>query len=648
MSPSARVVLTVAAALGAGLTALPAAAGGRTITADPFPKKPSLDGVLREWAGTMTSFGEVISGAPRDGDPRAAGYVGYDDRALYVAAKIVDAQLTRTAAAGDSDDRVTLLLAFPKVAGGHQPYSVEIYPGDPGKLAGVVKLGGTAVAGARVVEAPEKGGYTLEAEIPWSAFREAGSTRVGLRAALRYTDVDGGSATAVIGTATGKAAAELPPLLLEAEAGLDATLLREKGLAWPPRLEAYGNVAGDAGVERVAQLGGYLTITGHRFRGGKQFYFAELGVPEPESVRRLELVDFDGDGRGEIVIVKRLGTSSAYREALVVLRLGDSEVPAPLFAHELSIVTPGGKVVNELRFPAKGKLRGIEIAQGEASGFEPDSYAEPKPGDMPSALLPWESVGARTWQWDGKAMAKVGETPHEPRAGQRTRKAAREEEGPPPPPPPRPPTADELLDRVYALYRKERGVGESRPRFDFVTDVAGGAEPERVLVHQRDIVVFGKGFRGGTSYSFITVGVADARDVLDATARDLTGDGKAEILVRGVLHAKSSKELGEKVVDRHALFVYRVADDGVRRVFAAETGRALEGQRILGAVAWLRAGGGKVRIELRPGRALGWTERTYPFPVDTAPAGGLEPLLLPWATGARRRYAWDGSAFTLE
>ncbi|MCC6214184.1 MAG: hypothetical protein IT376_04910 [Polyangiaceae bacterium] len=636
------------AALAAGLVAAPAVAGGRTITADPFPKKPSLDGVLREWSGSMTSFGEVLSGAPREGDPRAAAYVGYDERAVYVGAKIVDARLTRTAAAGEADDRITLHLAFPKVSGGYQGYSVDIFPGDPGKLAGVVKLGGAPIAGAKVVEAPEKGGYTVEAEIPWAAFREAATTRVGLRAALRYTDVDAGGVTAVVATASGKAVAELPPLLLEAEAGLDATLLRDKGLAWPPRLEVYGNVAGDAAVERVAQLGGYLTITGHRFRGGKQFYFAELGVPEPESVRRLELVDFDGDGRGEIVIVKRLGTATAYREALVALRLGDGDVPAPLFAHELSIVTPEGRVVNELRFPSQGKLRAIEIAQGEASGFEPDAYAEPKPGDMPSALLPWESVGSRTWRWDGKAMAKVSETPHEPRATGRPKRRPPAEEGPPPPPPPRPPTADELLDRVYALYRKERGVGESRPRFDFVTDVAGGSETERVLVHQRDIVVFGKGFRAGTSYAFITVGVADPRDVLDATARDLTGDGKAEILVRGVLHAKSSKELGEKVVDRHALFVYRVAEDGVRRVFAAETSRAFEGQRILGAVAWQRAGGGKVRIELRPGRALGWTERTYPFPIDTAPAGGLEPLLVPWGGVERRVYAWDGAAFTAQ
>src|SRR5690606_5196374 len=126
--------------------------------------------------------------------------------------------------------------------------------------------------------------------------------------------------------------------------------------------------------------------------------------------------------------------------------------------------------------------------------------------------------------------------------------------------------------------------GTKAPRFDFVTDVAGDSQMERVLVHDHDVVVFGKGYRGGTSFAFITVGVASAKDVLDVTSRDLTGDGKAEIVVRGVLNAKASKELGGDTVTRHALFVYGVTNEGVQRVFAAETGRTLGENSILGAV----------------------------------------------------------------
>ncbi|MGC4087004.1 MAG: hypothetical protein QM756_03705 [Polyangiaceae bacterium] len=83
------------------------------------------------------------------------------------------------------------------------------------------------------------------------------------------------------------------------------------------------------------------------------------------------------------------------------------------------------------------------------------------------------------------------------------------------------------------------------------------------------------------------------------------------------------------------------------RVFAAETGRSLGKNQVLGAVAFEPGGKGGVRIELRPGRALGWTESSYPFPQDTTTAGGLEPLLLPW-TGGKRSYRFNGSAFTRE
>jgi hypothetical protein len=168
------------------------------------------------------------------------------------------------------------------------------------------------------------------------------------------------------------------------------------------------------------------------------------------------------------------------------------------------------------------------------------------------------------------------------------------------------------------------------------------------LIHDRDLVVFGKGFRSGTSYAFITIGVGEGKDIVDATARDLTGDGKAEIIVRGVLHAKASKALGGDTVDRYALFVYGVAGDALVRVFAAETGRAVEKDRILGSVQFAPGEKGSTRIELRPGRAVGWTEKSYPFPEDTTAAGGLEPLILPWSSGSARKYRFDGKTYVAE
>jgi hypothetical protein len=617
-------------------------------------RKMRIDGVLREWPGRMTSLGDTLRGKATDNDPRVAGQIGYDDASLYVALRVFDDKLVRTRRAGDGEDHAVLLLAFPK-GRGFRTYQVALYPGDPGKLGGVVKLGGRAVGGAKIVEAPEEGGYTLEVQIPWKAFSEAATTRVGLRAALRYVDADApGTVRATVGTSRGGGGRALPALPLEAEQGLDAALLRQNNLPDKPLAQAYGNVWGDRMLERVAVYGTYLTIVGPNYRGGKQFYYSELGVSSAKLFRKLELRDLDGDRLDEVVVRKRIGASDAYREILDVLKVGENGQPFSTFSHEVGIKTKDGLIENDVDFVRRGKAYAIRVAQGKAEGFEPDTYAESQPNNMPSALLPWESTKSRTFAAAGKGFEKIDEETWTPKAGApaarggtkpRARRAAADE-GPPAPPPPRPPTADEMLDRLYALYRKERNVGKTRPRFDFVTDVAGDSRPERVLIHGKDIVAFGKGFREGASYAFITVGVAEPKHILDATARDLTGDGKAEVLVRGVLRAKASKELGGDIVERHALFVYQVGDEGIRRIFAAETGRALGENSVLGAVAFERSGRG-LSIELRPARAIGWTERDYPFPPDSTTAGGLEPLLLPWS-GGKRRYRWNGQSYVLD
>ncbi len=642
------------------LLALPALAGGRMITAEPMEgEQVRIDGDLREWPNKMSELGDTLSGSG-GGDPRAAVTVGYDEANLYVVLKIIDKHIVRTAAAGPNEDHATLLIAFPH-GRDFNTYELELYPGNPGKVAGVVKLKGVPVSGAKIVEAPSEGGLHVEAQIPWSAFADAAKVRVGLRAAVTYTDADSSSSiSGIIGTAQGRAGRALPPLLLESEEGLESQLLRPKNIVNASR-EAYGNVSGDGMYERVAVFGDSLAIVGPHYRGGKEFYFADLGVKDASMVTHLELVDFDGDGKAEIVVQKRIGTPDKYREIVTVTKVGTDDTPFQAFAQEVGIKTVDGKIENRVSF----KDGAIEVSQGESEGFEPATYAEVTPSDMGSALLPWETVGSRTFKWTGKGFEQSAETPFTPsplrasrsESGSTRRVAPKGKKGrksgarvksdePPAPPAPRAPTSDELLDRVYALYRKDRNA-TGKPSFDFVTDVAGDRGPERVLVHGKDLVVFGKGFRNGLSYAFITIGASDPKDIVDVTARDLTGDGKAEIIVRAVLHAKASKALGGDIVERRALMIYGVKDDTIVRVFAAETSRAVGDKVVLGAVAFEPVKRG-MDIELRPARALGWTEQSYPFPADTTAAGGLEPLLLPWGDAGKRSYHWNGSAYVMQ
>ncbi|HVJ20388.1 MAG TPA: hypothetical protein VM686_33465, partial [Polyangiaceae bacterium] len=610
-------------------------AAGKPLVVEPMDGvKIRIDGDLREWPNKMTELGQTLQGSA-GGDPKAKAVVGYDEKNLYVVVTVTDNKLAQ-------GDHATLHLAFPK-GRDSVTYDVDLHPGIPGKSPGAVKVKGGPAAGAKLVEAPTDKGWEFEAQIPWSIFPEAQRTRVGLRASVSLSDSDGGGVKTVIGTASETSGRRMPPLMLSFEAGL-------QNLGGSPSREIFGNVNGEGMIEKVAIYGKYLTITGPRFRGGKEFYYGELGVDRADKVTKLDLHDFDGDGIEEIVVQKRIGSSDEYRELLEVMKVGKDDTPFATFTHEVGIKNKDGLIENKVKISGST----IEIAQGEAEGFEPDTYDLPLPGGgVESALLPWDSIGSRSYKYQGSGFQKEGEKNWEPKtkkgggASAAKKKRASASNEPPPPPPPRPPTADELLDRVYALYRKDRGVGGGKPRFDFVTDVAGDTGPERVLIHDRDIVVFGKGFRQGQSYAFITVGVPESKDILDATARDLTGDGKAEIIVRGVLHAKASKELGGDTVDRHALFVYGIQGDKVVRIFAAETGRSLGKDRILGAVAFENDKKG-LSIELRPAQAVGWTEKSYPFPPDTTTAGGLEPLLLPWGDSAKRRYRYNGSAYVLE
>ncbi|MCU0691851.1 MAG: hypothetical protein MUF54_10655, partial [Polyangiaceae bacterium] len=209
------------------------------------------------------------------------------------------------------------------------------------------------------------------------------------------------------------------------------------------------------------------------------------------------------------------------------------------------------------------------------------------------------------------------------------------------PPAPRPPTPDELLDQVLDLYLKDHKIPKGvTPSFDFVTNVAGDQRNERILCHDRDLVVFGKGFREGRAYVSLSMAqFSRGQDILDVNARDVTGDGRADILVRGVQRAQAPEQLGTGEVVREVLFVYTVAEPGITRVFAAETAISHGERRLHSTVAFL-PGSAATAIELRPGRSVGWSRRSWPFQQDTEAVSGVEPIVLPWtATPVRYRFA---------
>ena len=110
--------------------------------------------------------------------------------------------------------------------------------------------------------------------------------------------------------------------------------------------------------------------------------------------------------------------------------------------------------------------------------------------------------------------------------------------------------------------------------------------------------------------------------------------------MKGVQHSTASVPGGGSV-DREILMVFQVQGEALKRIFAAEVARSMGRKRVVGSV---RFGSGV--IELAPGSATEWTEKTYPFPQDSVPVGGLEPLLLPWGGATAVRYRWSGGSFS--
>jgi hypothetical protein len=605
-----------------------------------------LDGVLSEWPA-RTNAGVVLKG----GSQRLAFSlaVQYDATRLYVGGDVTDASFFRTDRFADGEDHASLLIAFPTGGGSFGSYEVGLFAGKPGETEGQVRFIAPhrgQVAGSKIVEAPTAKGYSFEAVIPWSAFPESHTVRVGLRGAARYYDSDG-SATArnVVATATGESSApsSLPPLLTEPEESLLEGLLSPNNLSGTaPKVDLLADVAGDAMKERIAVFDHFIAICGPGYHGGKEYFYRDLGA----ELVRLEAREITGRGKADIILRRRFpatagGSGGAAREWFEVWSLIGGDEPVTTFAHEISVTRGSQHVANSVH-AGKGD---IEVAVEPAAGWDASSYQEPTASDVEPVLLPWGGVRSQSFRFDGSRFMKAREVKQAATVtpGATPALAVLKPAEPATPPQQR---GGDLARQLLDQYKRDRGVpADAKPKVDISVNVDGDTRAERVVLMGRDIVVFGPGFNGGNQYAVITLQqFADPADVTDLTARDLTGDGAADLVVRGVRHVTAAGAADP--VDVEGLFIYRVSSASISRVFSIETGRASGSKRVQGLVQFVPSKDGKsFEIDVRPGRATGWNRKTYPWAQDQPGGGALEPLLLPWGGIPSLRYGWNGSQF---
>jgi hypothetical protein len=631
------------------------AAGGdrpRGLRATLAPEGVRIDGVPREWSGEWRALDVPARGSlPGAADASGRVHLAYDAQSLYLAAEVRDDKLV------GGGDHLELLLGIP----GGKIHAIRLYPGVPGKSAAVARgPSGAPVRGARTVEAPSEGGWSLEAAIPWSAIPDSATVRIGYRGAVLLHDVDAGGEK-VIGTTRARGYADLPPLSTEPELALGAGLLREKGLRRPPRHNLLADVVGDARRERVLVYGRYLVVLGHGYRRGEEYYWRDLGADaDAGGLLGLEVADRTGDGKADLFVRKRLRIEGGTLELAELLSFhGGADPPERVFAHEVALALDGGgRLTSEVELVGLGAKARIVVRAAEARGVDRATFSAGPRSDAEPLLLPWGAVASRTFVFRGKRFepeSERGKAGHDP-----------EEPAPPPAPPPLVPAASRPaapaagngggavvirekrrdgadLEAVYALYRKERGASGA-PRFDLRADLAEDAREERLVVHGRDLVAFGEGFKGGRGYSAAELPVARPEDVVSVAARDVTGDGKSEIVARLLLRAPLPAEVGEGEAERTVVAIFRLRAGHFERVFGAEIARRVGDRRVEASLAFSREAGAGV-IELRPGRAVGYSRESYPWRQRTEPLDGFEPLLLPWGGLERVRLRWDGNAF---
>jgi hypothetical protein len=240
-----------------------------------------------------------------------------------------------------------------------------------------------------------------------------------------------------------------------------------------------------------------------------------------------------------------------------------------------------------------------------------------------------EPDAPRIYRWDGMRWAAIAA----PRTRAQEPVAARVAAAPARAPEPErvvqpaPPGADELI----AAFRQARGIEPSlRPRFVQHVNVAGDERLESLMLFGKDLLVIGKGYRGGTGYFFSALPVRDAADISRMFTADLSGDGRCTLFVRFV------QVIGD--VRREILLAYRLTEQGMTQLLAVEVRREQGSSNIANAVE-LVPDRGHQALRISPGSASGWDERSYPFVADSG--DGYGPLLLPWKDRALR-YRLEG------
>jgi hypothetical protein len=542
------------------------------------------------------------------GGSRAA--FSYDDEALQALLRWEKAEAHK------------LHIAFPDERGVPIVRSILLVaPAGDEKATRAVDDEGKALEGVTVVDTEEGDG--VEVRIPWVLFPEGERTRVGLSVGVEATRAP---AKVAKGATTKKASPSRAgtnrvPVLTEPERALRDDLLRARLIPEDPLLVRVADLCGDEAKELVLVYPGVLAIVGSAFGGGERFFYRELG--DLTEVSGLDVRPVTGRAKSDMVLSLREGS----REWVEIESFLSGESPTMVFAQVLALGEAPSRIVNRLRI---GHERDVDVSVEAGTPFALDGGDYTIPADTRPPLLPWGNVERVLYRFDGRSFRVEKEFARKAKADSEPRGAATRAERIEHPAEPR---------SAFEQYLAERRLppGTTPARTITLTMARGDATLNNVGV---DLVLAGSAIAGGKQYVRLSLPATRPEEILAIEARDVTGDGNDDIVVR--IGRELRVEGTEETVRSEHLLVYATGASTLARVFAAEVARQVGDRRVESAVKLAAKA-----IELTPGPSRGFTATSYGW-AQEKPGGSLEPLLLPWGGVAKLRYEWLGDRFALQ